>query len=360
MNGKTKSASGKPAEVLLDIQQLETTFFTHVGPVQAVRQVDLKVERGEAVGIVGESGCGKSVMSMSIMGLVANPGKIVGGQINFEGQDLTQLTEKELRHIRGNKIAMIFQDPMTSLNPVKKIGSQITEVLHLHQDISREDANKRAVELLRLVGIPSPESRLNQYPFEFSGGMRQRVMIAMSLACDPDLLIADEPTTALDVTIQAQILELMKDLRNKINSSIILITHDLGVVANLCDSIRVMYAGKIVEEANTRDLFYEPRHPYTWGLLKSIPKITEDAKERLIPIDGQPPDLLKPPVGCAFAERCPHVMAICQQQQPPLIKAGQGSEHRAACWLNHEQAAELAKPLFADKSHQIVAEEAGK
>ncbi len=360
MNGKTILANGQAAEVLLDIAQLETTFFTPVGAVQAVRGVDLKVERGEAVGIVGESGCGKSVMSMSIMGLVANPGKIVGGSIDFNGQDLTKLTEKELRKIRGNKIAMIFQDPMTSLNPVKKIGSQITEVLHLHQEISRDDAKARAIELLRLVGIPSPESRLNQYPFEFSGGMRQRVMIAMSLACNPDLLIADEPTTALDVTIQAQILELMKDLRNKINSSIILITHDLGVVANLCDSIRVMYAGKIVEEANTRDLFYEPRHPYTWGLLKSIPKITEESKERLIPIDGQPPDLLKPPTGCAFAERCAHVMAICQQQQPPLIQAGQGSEHRAACWLNHELATEYAAPLFAEKTQINSEVEAAK
>jgi len=339
-------------ELILDIRQLQTTFFTHVGPVQAVRSVDLKIKRGEAVGIVGESGCGKSVMSMSIMGLVANPGKIVDGEIIFNGKDLVKMSEAELRKVRGNKIAMIFQDPMTSLNPVKKIGGQITEVLHLHQEISRENANKRAIELLRLVGIPSPERRLNQYPFEFSGGMRQRVMIAMALACDPDLLIADEPTTALDVTIQAQILELMHDLRNKINSSIILITHDLGVVANLCDSIRVMYAGKIVEEGNTRDIFYEPRHPYTWGLLKSIPKITEDAKERLIPIDGQPPDLLKPPTGCAFAERCPHVMAICQQTQPPLFTAGQGHEHRAACWLNHEKARPVAEPLFAAQTQK--------
>lgn len=352
MNGKAIDPKNPAADVLLDIRQLETTFFTHVGPVQAVRGVDLVVERGEAVGIVGESGCGKSVMSMSIMGLVANPGKIVGGEILFNGQDLAKMSDKEMRKIRGNKIAMIFQDPMTSLNPVKKIGGQITEVLHLHQNISREDARKRAIELLRLVGIPSPESRLDQYPFEFSGGMRQRVMIAMSLACDPDLLIADEPTTALDVTIQAQILELMRDLRNKINSSIILITHDLGVVANLCDSIRVMYAGKIVEEGRTRDIFYEPRHPYTWGLLNSIPKINIEEKERLVPIDGQPPDLLKPPAGCAFAERCPHVMAICQQQQPPLIKAGQGHEHRAACWLNHAQAEAVAAPLFAAQTQQ--------
>ncbi|NCA98242.1 MAG: ABC transporter ATP-binding protein [Clostridia bacterium] len=352
MNGKSFDTNQPAADILLDIRQLETTFFTHVGPVQAVRGIDLVVERGEAVGVVGESGCGKSVMSMSIMGLVANPGKIVGGEIFFNGQDLAKMSDKELRKIRGNKVAMIFQDPMTSLNPVKKIGGQITEVLHLHQNISREDARTRAIELLNLVGIPSPESRLDQYPFEFSGGMRQRVMIAMSLACDPDLLIADEPTTALDVTIQAQILELMRDLRNKINSSIILITHDLGVVANLCDSIRVMYAGKIVEEGKTRDIFYEPRHPYTWGLLNSIPKINVEEKERLIPIDGQPPDLLKPPAGCAFAERCPHAMTICQQQQPPLIKAGEGHEHRAACWLNHAQAEAVAAPLFAAQTQQ--------
>jgi oligopeptide transport system ATP-binding protein len=357
MNGKSESQNQPNSDLLLDIRQLETTFFTHVGPVQAVRQVDLKVERGEAVGIVGESGCGKSVMSMSIMGLVANPGRVVSGEIHFNGLDLAKLPEKDLRKIRGNKIAMIFQDPMTSLNPVKKIGGQITEVLHLHQQISREDAKARAIELLRLVGIPSPESRLDQYPFEFSGGMRQRVMIAMSLACNPDLLIADEPTTALDVTIQAQILELMRDLRNKINSSIILITHDLGVVANLCDSIRVMYAGKIVEEGKTRDIFYEPRHPYTWGLLKSIPKINQGSKTRLVPIDGQPPDLLKPPAGCAFAERCPHVMAICQQEQPPLLKAGVGHEHRAACWLNHELAKTVAGPLF-DQQNILAAESA--
>lgn len=339
-------------DYLLSIRNLKTTFFTHVGQVQAVRGVSLDIERGEAVGIVGESGCGKSVMSMSIIGLVAPPGKIVEGEVLFNGQDLTKLPDHELRKIRGNKISMIFQDPMTSLNPVQKISAQLIEVLRLHEGMNKEQAWKRAVELLRLVGIPSPESRMNQYPFEFSGGMRQRVMIAMSLACNPDLLIADEPTTALDVTIQAQILELMKDLRSKINSSIILITHDLGVVANLCDSIRVMYAGLIVEEGKTRDIFYEPRHPYTWGLLKSIPKINKDTKERLIPIDGQPPDLLKPPTGCAFASRCEYAMAICQQQQPPSFKAGSGEGHLSACWLNHPQAESLAKPLFAAQSQQ--------
>ncbi len=339
-------------ELLLSIKKLKTTFFTHVGQVQAVRGVDLDIRRGEAVGVVGESGCGKSVMSMSIIGLVAPPGKVVEGEILFHGQDLAKLSEKALRAIRGNKISMIFQDPMTSLNPVQKISSQIIEVLRLHEGMDKDQAWNRAVELLRLVGIPSPESRMNQYPFEFSGGMRQRVMIAMSLACNPDLLIADEPTTALDVTIQAQILELMKDLRAKINSSIILITHDLGVVANLCDSIRVMYAGLIVEEGMTRDIFYEPRHPYTWGLLKSIPKINKDNKERLVPIDGQPPDLLKPPSGCAFASRCQYAMAICQQEQPPHFKAGVGEGHFAACWLNHPQAGPMAEPLFAAQSQQ--------
>jgi oligopeptide transport system ATP-binding protein len=309
--------------------------------------VDLELRRGEALGIVGESGCGKSVMSMSIMGLVASPGRIVDGEILFKGRDLARLSDRDMRKVRGNQISMIFQDPMTSLNPVLKIGKQIIEVLQLHERISHQDARKRAIELLGLVGIPSPESRLSQYPFEFSGGMRQRVMIAMSLACNPDLLIADEPTTALDVTIQAQILELMKDLRSKINSAIILITHDLGVVANLCDNIKVMYAGMIVEEGSVRDLFYQPRHPYTWGLLKSIPKINQEEKERLIPIDGQPPDLIKPPAGCPFSERCKYAMTICQQQEPPRFVINTG--HMAVCWLNHPQAAEYARLALAEQ-----------
>ncbi len=348
-DGSVRPASGFREEnpdgsPLLRIRNLKTTFFTHVGEVQAVRGVDIDLRRGEAMGIVGESGCGKSVMSMSIMGLVAPPGRIVEGEILFDGQDLAKLPERDLRRIRGNRISMIFQDPMTSLNPVYKIGNQIVEVLRLHQGLSGHAARQRASELLGLVGIPSPESRLGQYPFEFSGGMRQRVMIAMSLACNPDLLIADEPTTALDVTIQAQILELMKDLRSKINSAIILITHDLGVVANLCDSIKVMYAGLIVEEGSIRDIFYRPSHPYTWGLLRSVPRIHKDTRERLVPIDGQPPDLLKPPRGCPFAERCRHAMVICQERVPPRFELGDA--HKALCWLNHPEAGEIAARAF--------------
>jgi oligopeptide transport system ATP-binding protein len=338
------------AELLLSIHNLRTSFFTHFGEVQAVRGVDIDIRRGEALGIVGESGCGKSVMSMSIMGLVAPPGRITAGEILFKGRDLTQLSDRDMRKIRGNQISMIFQDPMTSLNPVLRIGNQIIEALKLHESMSTEQARLRSIELLNLVGIPDPESRLKQYPFEFSGGMRQRVMIAMSLACNPDLLIADEPTTALDVTIQAQILELMKDLRSKINSSIILITHDLGVVANLCDNIKVMYAGVIVEEGTVRDLFYQPRHPYTWGLLKSIPKIDRDEKARLVPIDGQPPDLFKPPPGCPFADRCRHVMAICQQEMPPHFVIEQ--QHRSACWLNHPQASQSMATALSEQAAQ--------
>ncbi len=324
------------SEYILDVRNLKTSFFTHVGEVQAVRGVSLQLRPGEALGIVGESGCGKSVMSLSIMGLVPKPGKVVGGEILFEGKDLVKLNDKQMRKIRGERISMIFQDPMTSLNPVYTVGNQINEMLLEHQKINKKQATERAIELLDLVGIPSPEDRLKQYPHEFSGGMRQRAMIAMALACDPALFIADELTTALDVTIQAQILELMKELRRKINSTIILITHDLGVVADLCDDIKVMYAGLVAEEGTTRDIFYNAQHPYTWGLLKSVPKITEDTKERLKPIDGQPPDLLKPPEGCAFAARCPHAMRICREVQPPNFEVNPG--HHSACWLLHPEA----------------------
>lgn len=329
------------SEYILDVKDLKTSFFTHVGEVQAVRGVSIQLKAGASLGIVGESGCGKSVMSLSIMGLVPKPGKIVGGEIIFEGQNLVNFSDKQMRSIRGERISMIFQDPMTSLNPVYTIGNQITEMLFAHRKMTKKEANERAVELLGLVGIPSPGARLKQYPHEFSGGMRQRAMIAMALACNPALFIADEPTTALDVTIQAQILELMKDLRHKINSTIILITHDLGVVADLCDDIKVMYAGLVVEEGTTRDLFYNAQHPYTWGLLKSIPKITADSKARLHPINGQPPDLLSPPVGCAFAARCPHAMCICRDVQPQSFTMKPG--HNVSCWLLHPEAKEQCK-----------------
>jgi oligopeptide transport system ATP-binding protein len=321
---------------LLNIKNLRTSFFTPVGVVQAVRGVDIELKTGQTMGLVGESGCGKSVMSLSILRLVPHPGKIIEGEIVFQGVDLLKKSEKEMRSIRGNHISMIFQDPMTSLDPTLTVGNQIVESLRLHQKMTKKQAWDRSVELLELVGIPSPAERVKQYPFEFSGGMRQRSMIAMALACNPALLIADEPTTALDVTIQAQILELMKELRAKINSSVILITHDLGVVADFCDIIKVMYAGIIVEEGNKRDIFYNAYHPYSQGLLNSVPKMTSGVRQRLEPIDGQPPDLIMPPKGCPFADRCQYAMRICRDECPELVKLN--GHHRAACWLTHPDA----------------------
>ncbi len=324
------------SEKLLEVNNIKTSFFTHVGEVQAVRGVSFNLDKGEAIGIVGESGSGKSVTSMSIMRLLQHPGKIVNGNIMFKGQDLTKVSERKMMSIRGNEIAMIFQDPMTSLNPVYRIGNQIVEVLRKHRNMNKSEARKKAIEMLELVGIPSPEQRVDNYPHEFSGGMRQRAMIAIALACEPDLLIADEPTTALDVTIQAQILELMKDLKDKINTSIILITHDLGVVADVCSRIVVMYGGLVMEEGTAEEIFYQPKHPYTMGLLKSIPRMDLEYKKRLVPIEGSPPDLLNPPKGCPFAARCPYAMKICQEKRPPYFYSGEG--HRAMCWLQHEDA----------------------
>ncbi|HHW15510.1 MAG TPA: ABC transporter ATP-binding protein, partial [Firmicutes bacterium] len=327
------------SETLLKVTDLKTSFFTHVGEVKAVDGVSFEVGRGEAVALVGESGCGKSVTALSVMRLLSHPGKIRGGSIEFEGRDLVNLPDNEMHKIRGNEISMVFQDPMTSLNPVLTIRQQLAETLILHQKLSRREAGQRAVDLLRMVGIPSPERRVNQYPHQFSGGMRQRVMIAMALACNPKLLIADEPTTALDVTIQAQILELMKELKQKLGTSIILITHDLGVVAGLCSRVIVMYAGKIVEQGSLREIFYNPQHPYTWGLLKSVPRLHESEKKRLVPIIGQPPDLLKPPAGCAFNPRCEHAMGVCLKERPPFFAVDGEAGHEAACWLMHPQAA---------------------
>lgn len=321
---------------LLQIKDLNTSFFTYAGEVKAVRGVSFDVNRGEAVGLVGESGCGKSVTMLSLLRLLADTGKVKSGKALFNGKDLVKMDNNEMLRIRGNEISMIFQDPMTSLNPVYTIENQLIEPLLKHKRLSTENAKKRAVELLNLVGIPEAEKRLKQYPHEFSGGMRQRVMIAMALSCDPALLIADEPTTALDVTIQAQILDLMKELKNKINTSIILITHDLGVVADLCSKINVMYGGIIVESGLSRNIFYNPRHPYTMGLLHSVPNPKTITKERLKPIDGQPPDLLKPPPGCPFAPRCSYTMKICNMKMPPNFEINE--EHKASCWLNHSEA----------------------
>lgn len=319
------------SEKLLEIKDERLSFFTPAGEVKALNGVSFSMEEGEVLGIVGESGSGKSVTAYSIMGLTAYPGRLVGGTIRFNGHKIDEMTEKEFRKIRGNEVSIIFQDPMTSLNPVYTIGNQITEVIKLHTDKTSAEAHARAKELLELVGINEPEKRLKQYPHELSGGMRQRVMIAIALACEPKLLIADEPTTALDVTIQAQILELMQELRKKLGMSIIMITHDLGVVASMCEKIAVMYAGHIVEYGTADEIFYEPKHEYTKGLIKSIPKLNVEKTERLVPIEGQPVDLLNPPAGCPFAPRCANCMKICLHEMPP--KTELSDTHYSHCWL---------------------------
>ncbi|WP_298817200.1 ABC transporter ATP-binding protein [Chloroflexus sp.] len=315
---------------LLEVRDLRTYFQTQDGIVKAVDGVSFYVNRGETLGIVGESGCGKSVTSLSIMRLIPTPpGKIVSGQILFDGDDLLQASEEEMRHIRGNRIAMIFQDPMTSLNPVLTIGRQITESLELHLKLTKKEARDRAIELLDMVGIPSASKRLDNYPHQFSGGMRQRVMIAMALSCNPELLIADEPTTALDVTIQAQILELINRLREELGTAVILITHDLGVVAGMTDRVTVMYAGKVVEEGPTHEIFANPRMPYTIGLLRSIPRLDEERGRRLKPIRGLPPNLIDLPPICPFSPRCDYAREECLTSAPELRSVG--ADHRAAC-----------------------------
>lgn len=328
---------------VLQIDDLQVSFFSHFGEVKAVRGVTFDVYEGEALGIVGESGCGKSVTAHAIMSLIPSPpGKIVGGSIKLLDRELSDLPEKEMRKIRGKEIGMIFQDPMTSLNPTMKVGKQIVESLVNHQNMNRKDAKEKAIELLRLVNMPTPERRAEQYPHEFSGGMRQRVMIALALACNPKLLIADEPTTALDVTVQAQILDLMKNLKDKIKTSIILITHDLGVVAGICSRVAVMYAGTIIEIGTVDEIFYKPQHPYTWGLLRSVPRLDEGEHRKLSSIEGQPPDLFSPPLGCAFAARCEFAMKICLTQMPEVTSMSE--THQIACWLLHPQAPKTFRP----------------
>ena len=328
-------------ELLLDIKNERLSFFTPAGEVKALNDVSISMKEGDVLGIVGESGSGKSVTAYSLMGLTAHPGRIIGGTIDFNGHRINDLTEKEMRKIRGNEVSIIFQDPMTSLNPVYTIGNQIKEVILLHTDKNDKQAHERALELLTLVGINEPERRLKQYPHELSGGMRQRVMIAIALACEPKLLIADEPTTALDVTIQAQILELMMELKNKIGMSIIMITHDLGIVANMCEKIAVMYAGKVVEYGTIDEIFYNPKHEYTKGLLRSIPKLTEKEHKKLIPIEGTPVDMLNPPAGCPFAPRCESCMKICLSRMPEYTHISE--EHYSACWLLQKEAFEQGR-----------------
>ncbi len=320
---------------LIDIQDLRVSFFTPGGEVQAVRGISWFLDKGEALGIVGESGSGKSVSVYAVMRLLQSPGRVVGGSIHFDGKDVLSLSEKEMRSIRGNEIAMIFQDPMTSLNPVYTVGNQICEPLKLHLNMQGAAANARAVELLDMVGIPTPKRRLKQYPFEFSGGMRQRAMISMALACEPKLLIADEPTTALDVTIQAQILEIMKELKEKRDMSIVLITHDLGIVSDICDKIIIMYGGEIMEYGPIEELLSNPSHQYTVGLINSLPKIDQDVREPLSPIEGFPVDLMHPPAGCPFASRCDKCMKVCLSEKPPYFEVGQG--HYSACWLHYDR-----------------------
>jgi oligopeptide transport system ATP-binding protein len=320
---------------LLEVRDLKTHFNTGNGIVKAVDGVSFDVREGETVAIVGESGSGKSVTAMSILRLIPNPpGRIVDGEILFDGVDLLRVQESEMREIRGNRIAMIFQEPMTSLNPVLTIGRQIGEPLEVHQSLDSKGILERCTELLRKVRIPDPEKRLDAYPHQFSGGMRQRAMIAMSLACEPRLIIADEPTTALDVTVQAQILELLKELTRQSASSLILITHDLGVVARYANRVNVMYAGRIVERGPARDIYNAPKHPYTIGLMQSIPRLDDDTDKRLVPIDGQPPDLSNPPSGCPFNPRCRNAIDRCRQELPPLTRVN--GDHWKACWVDND------------------------
>ena len=336
---------------LLEVRNLKTYFYTEDGVVHAVDGVDFYVNSGEVLGIVGESGCGKSVTSLSIMRLISQPGKIEAGEILFEGKDLVKATEEEMMKIRGNRVSMIFQQPQSALNPVFRAGDQISEVLNIHQDFGKEAGRKRAVELLKLVGIPEPESRAQSFPHELSGGMAQRVMIAMALACVPDLLIADEPTTALDVTIQAQILDLMRDMRTQLGSAMILITHDLGVIAEMADRVAVMYAGEIVEQSPVASLFDEPLHPYTKGLIGSIP-ILGEVRERLDVIPGSVPNLVNLPTGCRFAPRCmarvEHNLSICADKRPELVEVYEG--HKVRCWLYQDSGRHVAPIKLENKS----------
>ena len=328
---------------LLEVKNLTTSFHISVGTVQAVRNVSFHLDMGESLGVVGESGSGKSVTMLSVMGLLPKNAEVTADAIRFSGIDMLNLDASEFRKIRGGDIGMIFQDPMTSLNPLYTVENQLTEPLRIHRKMSRAEARKTALDLLKRVDIPNPEERLSQYPHEFSGGMRQRVMIAMAVACQPKLVIADEPTTALDVTIQAQVLELLDQLKKDTSTSIIMITHDLGVIASMCKRIMVMYGGLVCEQGTAREIFYEPKHPYTWGLLHSIPRITQRSGEKLIPINGTPPDMLRPPKGCPFAPRCPHALPVCHQYLAPDTVLS--DTHVVACHLMHPKAPKIERQV---------------
>ena len=335
-------------KTLLQVENLRTYFHTFRGVVKAVDGISFSLDEGQVLGIVGESGSGKSVTSFSILKLVESPGVVESDHIYFRGEDISGKTEKEMMKIRGKEISMIFQDPMTSLNPLYTIEKQITEMLDLHQKgMSKKQKRDRCIELLHMVGIPNPERRAQEYPHQFSGGMRQRAMIATALACGPKLLIADEPTTALDVTIQAQIIDLMKQMQKEMNAAILLITHDLGVVADIARRICVMYSGKIVERGSADDIFYRPRHPYTMALLSAVPRLDLENKEHLASIEGTPPDLLKPPAGCPFCTRCKYCMPICQEEMPESTDFGGG--HEASCWLHDPRAPRVDAPLYDEK-----------
>ena len=317
---------------LLDVKDLRTYFYTDDGVVKAVDGVTYDLQEGETLALVGESGCGKSVSALSLMRLIPwPPGKTISGEVIFDGEDILKISEEQMRHIRGNRMTMIFQEPMTCLNPVLSIGTQMSETLELHMSMDKNEARQRSIEMLRLVGIPDSERRLVDYPHQFSGGMRQRVMMAMAMACNPRLLLADEPTTALDVTIQAQVLELVKRLSDEFGTSVILITHNLGIVARHADRVNVMYAGRIIERANAADLYREPRHPYSLGLLRSVPRLDQSRKEKLDPIEGLPPDLINLPSGCAFWPRCKYAIDKCHEEIPPLMEVDKN--HWAACWV---------------------------
>ncbi|AKA68720.1 ABC transporter ATP-binding protein [Clostridium scatologenes] len=336
-------------ERVLEVKNLRVSYHTYAGEVQSVRGVDFYLNKGETLAVVGESGCGKTVTAKSLMKLIQTPpGEIKkGSEIILNGKSILDMSKEELRKMRGEEISMIFQDPMTSLNPTTKVGNQIAESLIIHRKMKKAEALKEAEKMLKVVNIPNADKRVNQYPHEFSGGMRQRVMIAIALACNPKILIADEPTTALDVTIQAQIIDLIKELQDKYGTAVLMITHDLGVVADIAHRIQVMYAGKIIERGLTDEIFYNGQHPYTWALLQSVPRLDTAHKDKLYSIQGTPPDLLKPPIGCAFASRCEYCMQICKEELPEYTKVSE--THEVACWLQHPDAPKVEYPLLSNK-----------